>query len=264
MNLDPEKVQGYYWHVVCVYGPPGDIRDDNGGEPKRGTFIDRAITMRLARRLDKGETATCHLCLKDLNKDASPSGDEDDFIVVDYGLAASLCDCGDTHHGGHHGADRELLNEIWKNAGEMKGAKVAERLVCGDCWYKENNRPPDERRTMPDGIDCWSCDDPVTEVVVIKTEPASDTHVDADEVEDGVEYKVRVTWTRSHRVRTTYEYYITDLDEYDMEALRGDEFQDIAWDIAGDNSDEDYETDSEFHGFVDDGPEDVAWEVSVK
>ena len=263
-----KQVEGYYWHVACVYGDPGNIREDDGREPLRGDFIDRAITLSHVRRLRKGkEDGACHACMRneDAEKGAPFKGDPEDFIVIDYDLAASLCRCGQEGHEGN----RKLCDDIWKDAPNMIGAEMgaAEKLICGDCWYKDNSMPPDERRTMEEPASCAVCGDPTMEVVVLEREaPAArqGANIDADELEiDSPElYAVKVEWTRQEEVTVHYSHTLTDLDQYDIEAIQDGDFD--AWDVAHDNSDSTAETTSEFAGFIDEGPENVEWEVQVK
>ena len=265
------QVEGYYWHVACIYGPPGNIREDDGREPLRGDFIDRAITLSHVRRLRKGkEDGACHACMRneDAEKGAPFKGDPEDFIVIDYDLAASLCRCGQEGHEGN----RKLCDDIWKDAPNMIGAEMgaAEKLICGDCWYKDNSMPPDERRTMEEPASCAVCGDPTLEVVVLEREvpvaPQRSTVIDDDKLDmDSPElYSVKVTWTRVSEIATYYEYTIGDLDEYDLQIIVDGEFDESAWDIAYENSNKDYETDSELNGFSDDGPDNITWEVHAK
>ena len=262
---DADKVEGYYWHVSCIYGAPGHIRDNDQGEPERGTFIDRAITMGHARRLDSNEIGSCHPCGAG-NKRVS---EEEDFVVLTHDLSSSLCGCGSGYNG-NHGADRKLANKIWQEAPAKeweKGKKGAamEKLVCGDCWYKDNDHPPDERRKLPEPTSCNVCGDPVTAVVVLKgTKPSSGARVNVEELNEDDEYEVKVTWTRSYEVHAQYEVIVTDLDKEELGIIRNGEFQDIAWDIASDNSGKENEMDAEFNGYIDDGPVSVDWEVIVK
>ncbi len=261
-----DKVQGYYWHVNCVYDDgPGYIRMDDGGEPERGYFIDRAITMGEARRLDGGESASCHPCLKArTDSGRRPSaGEADEFVVFTYALTADICDCG-TLDRGLHEDNRELIEQIWAEAPAMEGAKMADKLVCGDCWYKESNMPPENRESRPDGVDCSGCGDPVTEVVVIKGKDRPAGMVVAAEEIDGSpdDYRVKVTWQRVHEYTVNYEFTIGDLDYDDLAQLREHEWEDNAWDIAADNSDSDNETGvMDDEGLMDDGPQHIAWEV---
>ncbi len=261
------KVQGYYWHIDCVYDDgPGYIRMDDGGEPERGYFIDRAISMDEARRLDRGESASCHPCLKartDSGKRPS-AGEPEDFVVFTYDLTADICDCGTLDRGLHEG-NRELIEQIWANAPAMKGAKMADKLVCGDCWYKESNMPPDERRSMEVAVKCSNCGDPSLEVVVIKTKDAEGAVVDADDIDGEPEdYAVKITWQRQREVTYHYEYVLKNLDGDDLDMLRAGDFNDPAWDIAADESDADSETGSEDEGLIDDGPSNVNWEVIAR
>ena len=265
-----KQVEGYYWHVACVYGDPGNIREDDGREPLRGDFIDRAITLQYVRRLRSGanqEEGACHACMnkEDAERGAPFKGDPEDFIVVAYDLAASLCGCG----GDGHDRNRKLTNDIWTDAPNMIGAEMgtAEKLICGDCWYKDNSMPPDERRTMEEPASCAVCGDPTLEVVVLEREvPASKrgTVIDIDELDTETPslYSLKVWWTRQEEMTVRYTYTITDLDEDDIEAIKDGDFD--AWDVAHDNSDEGSETASEFVGFIDDGPEGVEWEVQAK
>ncbi len=264
------KVQGYYWHINCVYDDgPGYIRMDDGGEPERGDFIDRAISMGEARRLDRGESASCHPCLKartDSGKRPS-AGERDDFVVFTYELSADICDCGTLDRGLHEGK-RELIEQIWANAPELEGAKMADKLVCGDCWYKESNMPPDERRSMEVAVECSNCGDPSLEVVVIKGKDAPARSggmvVDTDEI-DGVpeDYVVKVTWQRQREVTYYYEMTVGNLDYDDLASFKdGNEWDDSAWDVAAENSDSDNETGvTDDEGLIDDGPTAINWEV---
>ncbi len=265
-NKVTDKVQGFFWHKTCIYGMPGDIRDDDGGEPERGDFIDRAITMGHARLLDNSDPSlpACHPCMKgDYEVGLDP---QEAFVVLSYELTADMCNCRQDKHN----RPKLLANDIWKNAPAKEGAnvRVGDKLICGDCWYKESNMPPDERKTMPDPINCTICGDPVIEVVVVKGKSKPNNVVDTDELDDAGDdpdmYKIRVTWTRLEEVRTKYEYFINKPDREDLEAIRDGEFGDIAWDVASENSDSENETSDEYMGFIDEGPEDIYWEVLAK
>jgi len=152
----------------------------------------------------------------------------------------------------------------------MEGVEMADKLVCGDCWYKDNDVPPPERETRETAIECHECGDPVTEVVVvgIKGKTAEGMIVDTDEIDEGDDpsnYKVKVTWTRQHNVTVHYEYIVDDLDADDLQILRDGDFGDIAFDIACDESTDEHETGEQaFYDYCDDGPEDIAWEAIAR
>ncbi len=261
------KVQGYYWHVECIHGIPGEIRSDDGDEPERGTFIDRAITMEEARRLDEGERAVCHPCL--YHKGRPEKVTDSELVVLSYELAGDLCDCGATYSGCEHKARRVLATRIWQDAGPMEGAKQMDKLVCGDCWYKDNNLPPDERKSTPNGVTCSSCGDPVTEVVVIKGKRNGEegrvvAPDEIDEEDDPADYKIVVEWERITQRKEYYTYTLTDPDSDDLRYVRDGDFGEIAWDVAYENSDSENVEDYENLGFSDDGPSVVTFVVQKK
>ncbi len=269
-TMSKHTMEGYFWHYTCIYGPPGGIRDDDAGEPDRGTFVDRAITMGQARLLDKGDAKHpfCHTCLK--LKDRSPPGgrNQEDFVVLGYELSAALCSCYTTHHGFKHDGNRRLADKVWQDAGAKKGAKQMDKLVCGDCWYKDNNLPPDERRSMEVAAPCSNCGDPSLEVVVIASKHAEGMVIDIDEIDEGDDprnYEVRIRWTRRKEITVSYEHTLDDLDGDDLDAIREGDFHDPLWDIASEESDGGSETGiEEDYGFTDGGPEDLEWELVKK
>lgn len=263
------KAQGYYWHLSCIYGVPGGIRSDDGDEPERGDFVDRAITTGHARRLDNTDMPEpfCHSCLKDKDRSSASEGKTQEyFVVLDYELTAAMCNCGAMHRGHHHNNNRVLTDEVWQDAPAMEGAKVPDKVVCGDCWYRDNNLPPDERKTLETAARCSDCGDPVNEVIVIKRAPTKDQVVDVDEIDEDSspeDYKVSLTWTRQEVVTVYYEYTLDRLDSDDLDMLANGDFNDAAWDVASDESTDDNETKREFYDWVN-GVDDVEWEVLAK
>lgn len=263
-----EKVHGYFWHVDCVYrNEAGGRRRDDGGDEVKGDFVSRAIIIGEARRVDREDgDPTCHWCIRH-DRDGK-EGDRDDYIVVTYVLGSALCDCGDSGFGGaDHDGQGGICERVWMVIHE-KGEEVrADRFICGECWYKDNDMPPDEREDRPDGANCQSCDDYVTSVIYIpgtneRTNVVQNYDDDPDEYTEDT--RIRLSWTR----RVTYlEYFSTtieDLDEHELDMLNeGDTegFLSVLHDVAHDESEDGNRIEQEWWGYGDDCPEDLDWEV---
>ena len=276
MSKANKTVHGYFWHIDCVYrDEAGGRRRDDGGDTKKGDFVKRAITIGEARHVDPFELPVCHWCVKH-NRDPR-EGDRDDYIVVSYELGAGLCDCGEGISAANHNRDSVACERVWMlrpkddvlgSKNDVEGEEVrSDRYICGECWYKDNDMPPDEREDRPDGANCQSCDDYVTSVIYIpgtneRTNVVQNYDDDPDEYTEDT--RIRFNWTR----RVTYvEYFsivLDDLDEHELDMLNEgdtDGFIEMLHDVAHDESDDGNRIEQEWWGYGDDCPEDLDWEV---
>ena len=144
---------------------------------------------------------------------------------------------------------------------------MADKLVCGDCWYKNNDLPPDERKTLDYPVDCTICGTLGTEMVVLKGKGRGSDHVDPSEL-DGEEnpddYKIVIEWERITHRKEFYTFVIEDVDVDDLLYVRNGDFGDIAWDVAQEESIPENVVDYVDLGFQDDGPSSVGYELHGK
>lgn len=241
---------GYYFHIACIH--ESGIRKDKGvpPDPERGTFMDRAVAAGHARPIDDDDTRlpSCHWCIKHGHEGGKKDGVHEDFTVLSWKLAASICDCGDDKHY----KNSDVRTDVWTGrADEQEEEPEVEMLICGDCWYKKNDVPPDDRVTKPEGLYCETCDVRTTELISV-TEKG---HVVSGET-------VAITWERTSLCKETFAFTIpvSDLTEGEREDLASGIFSDVAYDIAGEESNDDNMTKRERWDW-DSGPEEIEWEV---
>ncbi len=265
---EEERVHGYFWHVDCVYrSEAGGRRRDDGGDIVKGSFVKRAITVDEARHVDRDDgDPTCHWCIRH-DRDGK-EGDSDDYIVVSYELGGALCDCGDVGMGpdrGTHDRNGEVAERIWMGKREKGEQMTAGKYICAECWYKDNDLPP-EREDRPDGANCQACDDYVTEVVYIPgTDERDATNVVDDDDDDDEDMEVLVEWSRLVTYTEYFTHTITDLDAQEREMFNdGDTEGIVEWlhDVAHDESEDHNRVDQDWFGFGDDCPVDIDWEVN--
>lgn len=218
---------------------------------------------------DTDNAVTCHLCIQkpvDERRTTKP-----DMVVYDD-IMGHLCDCGARSYGTpHEGHDKVWLDLWWaqkREYGETEGE--GSMYVCAECWYEDNDMPPDEREDRPDGANCQNCDDYVKEVIRIprgKQEGTVTTFIsddDDDEDEDTPIPDVELYWTRKVVYIEYYSHTIRDLDREDIEMMEDDpdSWQEMLHDVAHDESDDSNRTDREFYGYEDgECPEVDDWHV---